>query len=377
MEVTAMSNTIQRIGILTGGGDCPGLNAVIRAVVKTAINEYGWEILGIEDGFEGLIKPGKARLLDVTDVRGLLPRGGTILGSTNRANPFQYAVPTDGAVKVCDVSETVIHRAREYGIEALIVIGGDGTMRIAHELMAQGLQVVGVPKTIDNDLDGTEVSVGFNTAVTTVMEALDKLHTTAESHHRVLVIEVMGRHAGWIALEAGVAGGADVILIPEIPYDLEVIADKIRQRNQNGAQFSLVVVAEGSLPRDGTAIYQAERDPGGAARLGGIGDMVAAEIRRMCHADVRVIVLGHLQRGGSPTACDRLLATRFCAMAVHMIAQGHVGHMVGLRAGCMTMVPMRQAVARQKQVPLDSDLVRAARGLTICLGDSRQVSVPR
>jgi 6-phosphofructokinase 1 len=243
--------------------------------------------------------------------------------------------------------------------------------------MAQGLPVIGVPKTIDNDLDGTEVSVGFNTAVTTVMEALDKLHTTAESHHRVLVIEVMGRHAGWIALEAGVAGGADVILIPEIPYDLEVIADKIRQRNQNGAQFSLVVGAEGSLQRGGAAVYQAERDPGGAARLGGIGDVVAAEIRRMCHADVRVIVLGHLQRGGSPTACDRLLATRFGAMAVHMIAQGQVGHMVGLRAGCMTMVPMRQAVARQKQVPLDSDLVRAARGLTICLGDSLQMRVPR
>src|SRR5262245_35580972 len=198
-----MSDTMQRIGILTGGGDCPGLNAVIRAAVKTAIYEYGWEVLGIEDGFEGLIKPDKVRLLDITDVRGLLPRGGTMLGSTNRANPFRYEVSNNGEVKVFDVSETVIHRAREYGIDVLIVIGGDGTRRIAQELMPKGLQVVGVPKTIDNDLDGTEVTVGFDTAVNTAMEALDKLHTTAESHHRVLVIEVMGRHAGWIALAAG------------------------------------------------------------------------------------------------------------------------------------------------------------------------------
>jgi 6-phosphofructokinase 1 len=375
MEVRAMSDTMQRIGVLTGGGDCPGLNAVIRAVVKTAINEYGWEVLGIEDGFEGLIKPGKARLLDVTDVRGLLPRGGTILGSTNRANPFHYEVLTDSEVKVFDVSNTVVHRAQEYGIEALIVIGGDGSMRIAHELIPKGLQVVGVPKTIDNDLDGTDVSIGFDTAVTTAMEALDKLHTTAESHHRVLVIEVMGRHAGWIALAAGVAGGADVILIPEIPYHLDVIADKIRQRYQSSAQFSIVVVAEGSLPLGGEAVYRAERDLGGVSRLGGVGEVVAAQLRKMCHADVRVTVLGHLQRGGSPTACDRLLATRFGAMAVHLIAQGHVGHMVALQGGHLTAVPIRDAVVRQKQVPLDSDLVRAALGLTICLGNSRQTMV--
>jgi ATP-dependent phosphofructokinase / diphosphate-dependent phosphofructokinase len=375
MEVVAMSDTIQRIGLLTGGGDCPGLNAVIRAAVKTAISEYGWEVLGIEDGFEGLIKPGKARLLDVKDVRGLLPRGGTILGSTNRANPFHYEVHTNGESKVFDVSETVVHRAREYGIEVLIVIGGDGSMRIAHELMQQGLQVVGVPKTIDNDLYGTEISVGFDTAVNTAMEALDKLHTTAESHHRVLIVEVMGRHAGWIALAAGVAGGADVILIPEIPYHLDVIADKINQRNQSGAQFSIVVVAEGSMPLGGEAVYQAQRDLGGVSRLGGIGEVIAAQLRRVCHADVRATVLGHLQRGGSPTAFDRLLATRFGAMAVYMIAQGTRGHMVALRDGHMTAVPMSDAVSRPKQVPLESDLVRAARGLTICLGDRRQAIV--
>jgi phosphofructokinase-like protein len=372
-----MSDTIQRIGILTGGGDCPGLNAVIRAAVKTAINEYGWEVLGIEDGFEGLIKPNKTRLLDITDVRGLLPRGGTILGSTNRANPFHYEVSNNGEVKVFDVSETVLQRAQDYGINVLLVIGGDGTMRIAQELMQKGLQMVGVPKTIDNDLYGTEVTVGFDTAVTTAMEALDKLHTTAESYHRVLVIELMGRHAGWIALAAGVAGGADVILIPEIPYHLDSVADKIRQRNDSGAQFSLVVVAEGSMPLGGEAVYQAERDLGGVSRLGGVGEVVAAQLRRMCHADVRVTVLGHLQRGGSPSAFDRLLATRFGAMAVHMIAQGKVGHMVALQDGHMTAVLMCEAVSRLKQVPLDSDLVRAALVLNICLGNTRQAIVVR
>ena len=367
-----MANTIQRMGILTGGGDCPGLNAVIRAAVKTAINEYGWEVLGIEDGFEGLIQPNKARLLGITDVRGLLPRGGTMLGSTNRANPFHYEVATDGQVQVVDVSETVLHRAREYGLDGLLVIGGDGTMHIAHKLMHQGLQVVGIPKTIDNDLSGTEVTVGFDTAVNTAMEALDKLHTTAESHHRVLVIELMGRHAGWIALAAGVAGGADVILIPEIPYQLDAIAEKLQQRTQSGTPFSIVVVAEGSMPSGGEAAYQAERDLGGVARLGGIGEVVAASLRRMGQRDVRVTVLGHLQRGGSPTAFDRLLATRFGTMAVHLIAQGNVGHMVALHQGHITAVPLRDAVSQQKQVPLDCDLLQAALSLNICVGTRRQ-----
>jgi 6-phosphofructokinase 1 len=282
------------------------MNAVIRAVVKTAINEYGWEVLGIEDAFEGLIQPHKVRLLDVTDVRGLLPQGGTILGSTNRANPFHYEVVTNGVVKVFDVSETVVHQIQEYGIDVLIVIGGDGSLRIASELLGKGLRVVGVPKTIDNDLSGTEITFGFDTAVTTAMEALDRLHTTAESHHRVIVLEVMGRHAGWIALAAGMAGGADVILIPEIPYCLDAIADKIRQRQQSGAKFSLVVVAEGCTPQGGAAVYRAERDLGGMPRLGGVGEEVAAQLKTACQVDVRATVLGHLQRGGSPpplTAC--------------------------------------------------------------------------
>jgi 6-phosphofructokinase 1 len=319
-----------------------------------------------------LIQPHKARVLDVADVRGLLPRGGTILGSTNRANPFHYEVATNGAVKVFDVSETVVHRTREYGIDVLIVIGGDGSLRIAAELMPKGLKVVGVPKTIDNDLGGTEVTFGFDTAVTTAMEALDKLHTTAESHHRVIVLEVMGRHAGWIALAAGVAGGADVILLPEIPYRLDVVADKIRQRQQSGAKFSLVVVAEGSTPHDGDAVYRAERDLGGVARLGGIGEVVATQLKKACQVDVRATVLGHLQRGGSPSAFDRLLATRFGAMAVHLVAQGKVGHMVALHSGRITAVPIADAVSQPKRVPLDGDLLQAAFGLQVCVGNSRQ-----
>ncbi|UCC85855.1 MAG: 6-phosphofructokinase [Anaerolineales bacterium] len=368
-----MADTIRRIGVLTGGGDCPGLNAVIRAAVKTAINEYDWEVLGIEDGFEGLIQPGKVRPLTAADVRGILPRGGTILGTTNRANPFHYEVETDAGVAVFDVSDDVVRHAQVLGIDALIVIGGDGSLRIAHELMQKGLKVVGVPKTIDNDLQGTVVTFGFDTAVNTAMEALDKLHTTAESHHRVIILELMGRDAGWIALKAGIAGGADVILIPEIPYDIEVVADKINTRNRRGAKFSIVVVAEGAKPVGGEAVYQAERQVGGERRLGGIGETLAVQLKGHCEAEVRVTVLGHLQRGGSPSAFDRLLATRFGAVAVHLVAQGKLGHMVALQDERIISVSIADAVAAQKFVPLDSDILLTAFGLDICLGNSRQV----
>lgn len=368
-----MADTIRRIGVLTGGGDCPGLNAVIRAAVKTAINEYDWEVLGIEDGFEGLIQPGKVRPLTAADVRGILPRGGTILGTTNRANPFHYEVETDAGVAVFDVSDDVVRHAQVLGIDALIVIGGDGSLRIAHELMQKGLKVVGVPKTIDNDLQGTVVTFGFDTAVNTAMEALDKLHTTAESHHRVIILELMGRDAGWIALKAGIAGGADVILIPEIPYDIEVVADKINTRNRRGAKFSIVVVAEGAKPVGGEAVYQAERQVGGERRLGGIGESLAVQLKGHCEAEVRVTVLGHLQRGGSPSAFDRLLATRFGAVAVHLVAQGKLGHMVALQDERIISVSIADAVAAQKFVPLDSDILLTAFGLDICLGNSRQV----
>lgn len=367
-----MTNVTRRIGVLTGGGDCPGLNAVIRAVVKTAINEYDWEVLGVEDGFEGLIQPGKVRPLTAADVRGILPRGGTILGTTNRANPFRYEVETAGKVEVFDVSDDVVRHAQVLGMDALIVIGGDGSLRIAHELMQKGLKVVGVPKTIDNDLQGTVITFGFDTAVNTAMEAIDKLHTTAESHHRVIILEVMGRDAGWIALKAGIAGGADVILIPEIPYDIEVVSDKINARNRRGAKFSIIVVAEGAKPLGGEAVYQAERQIGGTRRLGGICETVAAQLGGYCEAESRVTVLGHLQRGGSPSAFDRLLATRFGSMAVYLVAQGELGHMVALQDERIISVPIADAVAQQKFVPLDSDILLTAFGLSICLGNSRQ-----
>jgi phosphofructokinase-like protein len=367
-----MATQTRRIGVLTGGGDCPGLNAVIRAVVKTAVNEYGWEVLGIEDGFEGLIQPGKVRPLTLADVRGILPRGGTILGTTNRANPFHYEIEVDGEVKVFDMSDDVVRHAQVLGIEALVVIGGDGSLRIARDLMQKGLQVVGVPKTIDSDLQGTVITFGFDTAVNTAMDALDKLHTTAESHHRVIVLEVMGRDAGWIALKAGLAGGADVILIPEIPYDLDVVADKIARRTRSGSKFSIVVVAEGARPAGGQAVYQAEREIGSVQRLGGIGEIVAAHIKERCRVEVRVTVLGHLQRGGSPTAFDRLLASRFGSMAVHLIAEGKLGHMVALHDECIIAVPIAEAVAQQKFVPLESDILLTAFGLDVCLGNSRE-----
>ena len=315
----------------------------------------------------GLIQPNKARLLGITDVRGMLPRGGTMLGSTNRANPFHYEVSTNGTVKVFDVSATVLQRAREYGIEVLLVIGGDGTMRIAQELMQQGLQVVGVPKTIDNDLYGTEVTIGFDTAVNTAMEALDKLHTTAESHHRVLVIELMGRHAGWIALAAGVAGGADVILIPEIPYQLDAIAGNCNNA-QSGTPFSIVVVAEGSMPAVVSGL-SGGRDLGGVARLGGRGSggcVVAPD-----GSEGRAGHCPGAPPAGAPRRPDRLLATRFGAMAVHLIAQGKVGHIVALHQGHITAVPLRRGVAA-KQVPLDCDLLHAALSLNICVGTRRQ-----
>lgn len=370
---TNPGRAIQRIGILTGGGDCPGLNAVIRAVVKTAIIEHGWEVYGIEDGFEGLILPDKVHPLGLSDVRGILPRGGTILGTTNRANPFHYEVETEAGVKVYDVSDDVIQRVHNLGIQALVVVGGDGSLRIAHELMEKGLQVVGVPKTIDNDLLKTQVTFGFDTALNTAMEALDRLHTTAESHHRVIILELMGRDAGWIALEAGIAGGADVILIPEIPYRLDQVLAKVKERNQRGAEFSILVVAEGAYPVGGQPLYQGQREVGGVARLGGAGEMLAGQLTGADDdLEVRVTVLGHLQRGGSPSAFDRLLASRFGTVATHLVAEGRFGSMVALQDDRIVSVPLHEAIARQKVVPLDSDLILTAFGLNISLGDTRE-----
>jgi 6-phosphofructokinase 1 len=340
-------------------------------VVKTAISDYNWEVLGILDGFEGLIQPGKIRQLTHADVRGILPRGGTILGTTNRADPFHYVVRTDEGEKIFDVSNDVVRYATVLGIDVLVVIGGDGSLRIAYELMQKGLKVIGVPKTIDNDLQQTLVTFGFDTALNTAMEALDKLHTTAESHHRVIILEVMGRDAGWIALQAGIAGGADVILIPEIPFNLSVIAEKIETRNQRGAKFSIIVIAEGAREQGNQAVYQQERDPGEMERLGGAGNLLAGQLRLHGIQNIRVTVLGHLQRGGSPSAFDRLLASRFGAMAVHYIAQGHIGCMVALKDDAIISVPLETAVGQQKFVPLNSDIILTAFGLDINLGENR------
>lgn len=367
-----MSSPVRRIGVLTGGGDCPGLNAVIRAVVKTAINDYGWEVIGIEDGFEGLILSDKARPLTIADVRGILPRGGTILGTTNRANPFSYPVRApDGRLEQRDVSGQVMERLQSLGIDTLVVIGGDGSLHIAQRLFEMGAAVVGVPKTIDNDIAGTDVTFGFDTAVDTATQAIDRLHTTAESHHRAMVLEVMGREAGWIALQAGVAGGADVILVPEIPFTLEPVAAHIRARKARGARFSIVVVAEGAYPAGGERVYEESPHPEMGRRLGGIGEVVGRELARRLDMEVRVTVLGHLQRGGSPSAFDRVLASRFGAAVVHLIAAGNAGHMVALRGESVVDVPMADAIRHQKLVPPESDLVRTARDLGICLGDER------
>jgi ATP-dependent phosphofructokinase / diphosphate-dependent phosphofructokinase len=360
----------KRIGVLTGGGDCPGLNAVIRAVVKTAVGDYGWDVLGIEDGFEGLIQPGRIRPLTPADVRGILPRGGTILGSSNRANPFSYQVrQVGGGIREYDVSRDVVTHLDVLDLLALVVIGGDGTLRIGQDLGAMGARVVAVPKTIDNDLAGTDVTFGFDTAVGTATDALDRLHTTAESHHRVMILQVMGCHAGWIALQAGLAGGADVILMPEIPFDIGGVAQKIVSRERGGARFSIVVVAEGAYPAGGSPTFQGTVDRVARARLGGIANALGDDLARLTEAEVRVTVLGHVQRGGSPSPYDRVLATRFGAEAVRLIATGRLGHMVALRGEQLGAVPLTEAVKATKQVPLDCDLIRTARSLGLCLGD--------
>ncbi len=359
---------MKRIAVLTGGGDAPGLNAVIRAVTKSAIQGYGWEVLGVRDGFDGFLKPEGVFPLRLEDVRGILPRGGTILGAANRGNPFARKVIRDGKEIIEDVSGQVIQRIQSLNLDGLVVIGGDGTLHIALELFQLGVPVVGVPKTIDNDVGGTEVTFGFDTAVNIATEAIDRLHTTAEAHHRVMVIELMGRDAGFIALQAGIAGGADVILIPEIPFRYERILEKIQQRIAGGCLFSIVVVSEGAHPLGGEKSYSQLGDALHSPRLGGIGHKVG-EFLSAQGLETRVTVLGHLQRGGSPTAFDRWLASRFGVAAVDLIAQGRLGHMVALRNGQVVDLPLEEALRVPKRVDLQSDGVRTARQLGICLGD--------
>jgi len=367
------ANHIKRIAICTGGGDAPGLNAVIRAATLAAI-QNDWEIYGIRDGYNGLLLPEQYRegglmRLGRDQVRGITHLGGTILGTTNRGNPLRYPIKgIDGKIEEVDRSEELIRSFQLHELDALISIGGDGSMEIANALAQKGLWVVGVPKTIDNDLDQTVATFGFNTAVSFACECLDRLHTTAASHQRVIVVEVMGRYAGWIALESGIAGSADAILIPEIPYQIEKVAEKIAQRDQLGSRFSLVVVAEGAHPIGGEHSVLSQ-EIGRAERLGGIGEKVAFELQELTGKETRLVVLGHLLRGGTPTSADRLLALRFGAAAVRAIAEGQRGVMVALDPPVVRYVPLELATSRMKTVPLDSDTVLTARELGICLGD--------
>lgn len=360
---------MNRLGILTGGGDAPGLNAVIRAVVKTATQEFECEVVGVKNGFDGLLDPDGVIKLSPESVRGILPRGGTILGTANRGNPFARTILENGEEKIVDISDQVVDRIHELEFDTLIVVGGDGTLRISRELTDKGSRIVGVPKTIDNDIGGTDVSFGFDTAVNIATEAIDRLHTTAESHHRVMVVELMGRNAGFIALHAGLAGGADVILIPEIPFQLESVYNKVRQRAEAGRHFSIVAVAEGAFPAGGEQVFSELGDELFVARLGGIGQVITKLVGEACEMESRVTVLGHLQRGGSPTAFDRWLATRFGAAAVRLAMQGGHGRMVALQSTHIVDLSLHEALAVPKCVDVEGDAIITTRGLGICLGD--------
>lgn len=359
---------MNRLGILTGGGDAPGLNAVIRAAVKTAINDYGSQVFGIRNGYDGFIEQDGIISLGLADVRGILPRGGTILGTANRGNPYARKVIQNGKQVTLDVSNEIVAGIKKLGLSALLVLGGDGTLRIAHELWQKGAPVIGVPKTIDNDIGGTEVTFGFDTALNIAMEALDRLHTTAESHHRVMLLELMGRDAGFIALQAGISGGADVILIPEIPFKLESIMAKIRDRSAKGSKFSIIAVSEGAKPLGGLQSFSRQGDEIYVPRLGGMGQIVGDYIEKQGF-ESRVTVLGHIQRGGTPTAFDRSLATRYGAAAVRLAAQGNFDRMVALHCGHIIDIPLAESIAMPRRVGLQDDAVITARSIGISFGD--------
>ena len=358
-----------RIAISTGGGDAPGLNAVIRAAVLSAIHR-GWEVLGIKRGFAGLLGEDEVVILTRESVRGIAHLGGTILRTTNRGNPFHYPIlRDDGTIEEIDRSGELMENARQLGIDAVISIGGDGSLAIANQLCDKGMKIIGVPKTIDNDVSGTITTFGFDTAVNTALEAIDRLHTTAESHDRVIVMEVMGRDAGFIALHSGLAGTADVILIPEIPYDIHKVCDKITARDRAGRHFSIVVVAEGAFPRGGASSVIGASLPGQAKRVGGVADTIAQQIQQITGKETRSLVLGHLQRGGMPTGYDRLLATRFGGAAVRAVEDGRWGHMVALQSPNIVTIPIVDVLEQPKRVDPDHDVVRTARETGISFGD--------
>jgi len=359
---------IQKIGIVTGGGDCPGLNTVIRAVAKSAANR-GWETIGIIGGYDGLLEPQHFIPLDYKAIGGLLIRGGTILGTANRGRFSAKTGHGESRALPRELLDQTLSGMKALSLDALVAIGGDGSLSIALQMHEHGLPIVGVPKTIDNDLMGTKFTFGFDSAVACATDALDRLHTTAESHRRVMVLEVMGRYAGWIALYAGVAGGADAILIPEIPFTYESICAKIREREKQGKSFTLVVVAEGAREKGADFVTSGAQEENREARLGGIGAMVTAELEKRTGKEARNCVLGHLQRGGSPTTFDRALCTMFGSTAVEMIASGEFGKMVAFTGEQVGSIPLRDAVGKLKTVPPDGGLIRTARSLGVCMGD--------
>ncbi len=363
-----------RLGVLTGGGDCPGLNAVIRAVVKTAINVYDMEVVGFLDGYEGLIQ-NRYRKLTSSDVSGILTQGGTILGTSNRADPFRYPVLQENDYIYLDRSSETVQNYERLGLNVLVAIGGDGTMAASHRMAQKGLNIVGVPKTIDNDLWGTEQTFGFDSALTSATEAIDKIHTTAQAHHRVMIVEVMGRYAGWLALASGIAGGGDLILIPEIPYHLDVICDKIKERNMSGRNFSIIVIGEGAKPSGGEMVVSriVATSPD-KIRLGGISNQLASQIEGLTRLETRVTILGHLLRGGTPTAFDRILASRFGTEAAHLAARREYGRMVALQNGNISSIAISEVAGKFRKVTKESPLLRTAISLGTCLGvDDREI----
>lgn len=360
-----------RLGVLTGGGDCPGLNAVLRALVRRGVLEFGHEFVGILNGYEGLMEPRLTEALTLDSVRGILPKGGTILGTSNKANPFKYPERADGKIKEVDRSDVAAKRYRELGLDGLVVVGGDGTLSIGHQLAEKGLNVVGCPKTIDNDLSGTDQTFGFDTAAGIITEAIDRLHSTAEAHQRVMVIEIMGRNAGFLTLEGGIAGGADVILIPEVPYRAESVVRKLKDRAARGSKFSIIAISEGAYPAGGSvAVAQAADEiPGrGVVRLGGSGKVLADLLAPQIDAEIRVTVLGHLQRGGTPSSADRVLATMYGAMVLDLVRDGRWDHMVCLRDGKLQFTSLAES-RKERHVDVAGDKMRMARSMGISFGE--------
>jgi len=359
----------RKIGVLTGGGDCPGLNAVIRGVVKASISSYNMEVIGIVDGYEGLVERNSIPL-NWNSVSGILTQGGTILGTSNIANPFKWPQKDkDGKVTFVDVSDKVADYVNELGLDSLVCIGGDGTMAIAHLLSQKGVRIIGVPKTIDNDIWGTDITFGFDSAMASATEAIDKIHSTAQSHHRVMVIEIMGRYAGWLALEAGIAGGGDVILLPEIPYDLDAICKFVTRRGKEDHRFSIVVVSEGAHPAGGKMVVnKVVKESFDPVRLGGIGNKVANDIEKKTGLETRVTVLGHLLRGGTPTPFDRVLSTRFGTKAAELCHTGTSGVMVAVRGRDIIAVPLSEIGGKMRLVDQDEPLLQVARNVGTCLG---------